>query len=168
MRSRRTGMPAIGGYWLSPERIAASTASSSRGSQSKSGKPWPRLTAPRSCASADITVKIVVPTVGRRVVTAGVLGSAGSRTFTWKFSQLVVVGVAGHRALDQRPGQAIGRHLGEGVDEVAQVRAALERDPGDVLAEQVADRSRDEVAARAFLAHRDLGDDADAQTKTDV
>ena len=55
-------MPAIGGYWLRPDRIAASTASSSFGSQSKSGKPWPRLTAPCSCASADITVKIVVPT----------------------------------------------------------------------------------------------------------
>src|SRR6476646_4509277 len=113
MRSRRTGMPAIGGYWLRPDRIAASTASSSFGSQSKSGKPWPRLTAPRSCASADITVKIVVPTVGRRLVTTGVLGSAGSRTFTLERSELIVVGVAGHGALDQRTGQAIRGHLGE-------------------------------------------------------
>src|SRR6478735_1589112 len=138
MRSRRTGMPAIGGYWLRPERIATSTASSSFGSQSKSGKPWPRLTAPRSCASADITVKIVVPTVGRRLGTAGVRGRAGSRTFTFEGSELVVVGVAGHRALDQRPGQPVRRHLGEGVDEIAQVGAALEGDAGDVLAEQVA------------------------------
>src|SRR6187200_2947269 len=120
MRSRRTAMPAIGGYWLRPDRIAASTASSSLGSQSKSGKPWPRLTAPRSCASADITVKIVVPTVGRRVVTAGVLGSAGSRTFTFERSELVVVGVARHRSLDQRASQAIRSHFGERVDEVAQ------------------------------------------------
>ncbi len=52
--------------------MAACTASSRVGSQSKSGKPWPRLTAPCSAASADITVKIVVPTWGRRLRSAGV------------------------------------------------------------------------------------------------
>ena len=30
----------------------------------KSGKPCPRLTAPTSCASADMVVKMVVPTCG--------------------------------------------------------------------------------------------------------
>src|SRR5690606_5857324 len=35
-----------------------------RAGTSKSGKPWPRLTAPCSCASCDITVKMVVPTFG--------------------------------------------------------------------------------------------------------
>jgi hypothetical protein len=70
--SRSTGTPAIGGYWFSPERIAVFTASSSAGSQSKSGKPWPRLTAPCCAASADITVKMVVPTAGRRLVRTGV------------------------------------------------------------------------------------------------
>src|SRR6478672_2913172 len=52
------------------------TASTSAGSQSKSGKPCDRLMAPRSAASFDMTVKIVVPTLGsfdcsiRVVVTA--------------------------------------------------------------------------------------------------
>src|SRR5450755_4176957 len=111
-------MPVIGGYWFRPARIAASTASTSFGSQSKSGKPWPRLTAPCSRASADITVKIVVPTVGNRLSTTGVRATVESRAFTEVFgSKLIVVGVAGHRPLDQRPGQAIGGHLGEGVDE---------------------------------------------------
>jgi hypothetical protein len=68
---RSAGTPAIGGYWLWPARIAVATASSSAGSQSKSGKPWPRLTAPRSAASADITVKIVVPTFGILVTSVG-------------------------------------------------------------------------------------------------
>jgi hypothetical protein len=51
--------------------IAAVTASSSFGSQSKSGKPWPRLTAPFSAASADMTVKMVVPMAGNLVPMAG-------------------------------------------------------------------------------------------------
>jgi len=70
--SRSTGTPAIGGYWFKPERIALFTASSSAGSQSKSGKPWPRFTALCCVANADITVKIVVPTCGRRLVMLGV------------------------------------------------------------------------------------------------
>src|SRR5450432_2701757 len=147
MRSRRIGTPVIGGYWLRPARIAASTPSISAGSQSKSGKPWPRLTAPRSSASADITVKIVVPTSGRRLVIFGVRSVMASK--------LIVVGVAGHRPLDQGAGEAVGRHLGESVDEIAQVGAALEGDAGDVLAEQVADRSGDEVGGRTLFAHRD-------------
>jgi hypothetical protein len=74
-------MPAIGGYWFWPLRIAVATASTSAGSQSKSGKPCPRLTAPRSVASADITVKIVVPTVGRRLCTVGVRAARRVRSF---------------------------------------------------------------------------------------
>ncbi|MNL67395.1 hypothetical protein D3C87_1919750 [compost metagenome] len=66
MAWRRRGTPAIGGYWLWPARMAPATASTIFGSQSKSGKPWPRLTAFFSMARADITVKMVVPTAGRR------------------------------------------------------------------------------------------------------
>src|SRR5690625_5064750 len=62
--SRRAGMPVMGAYWLCPWRMARSRASTSRGGTSKSGKPWPRLTAPCSAASWDMTVKMVVPTCG--------------------------------------------------------------------------------------------------------
>ena len=52
-----------------------------------------------------MTVKIVVPTLGRRLSTAGVLGTIDSRAFTGGLaSELVVVGVAGHRPFDQRRG----------------------------------------------------------------
>ncbi len=44
--------------------MCAATASTSAGSQSKSGKPCERLIASSSAASRDITVKIVVPTAG--------------------------------------------------------------------------------------------------------
>lgn len=69
---RREGTPGMGGYWLWPARMAWYTASTSAGSQSKSGKPWPRFTAPTSAASADITVKMVVPTSGSLLCSAGV------------------------------------------------------------------------------------------------
>jgi hypothetical protein len=65
--SRSACTPGIGGYWFRPSRIAEFTASTRRASQSKSGKPCPRLIAPCSAASADITLKIVVPTWGRRL-----------------------------------------------------------------------------------------------------
>jgi hypothetical protein len=52
------------------------TDCTSLGSQSKSGKPWPRLTAPFSAASDDITVKMVVPTAGSLVLRVGVRGVA--------------------------------------------------------------------------------------------
>src|SRR5690606_38230712 len=61
---RSDATPVIGAYWLWPARIARSSSSTRRGGTSKSGKPWPRLTAPCSCASCDITVKMVVPTFG--------------------------------------------------------------------------------------------------------
>ena len=72
MACRSAGTPGMGGYWLWPACMARVTALTSSGSQSKSGKPWPRLTAPVSAASADMTVKMVVPTLGRREVRAGV------------------------------------------------------------------------------------------------
>src|SRR5215203_951356 len=64
MACRSTGTPCIGAYWLRPSRMCRVTASTSAGSQSKSGKPCDRLIAPRSAASFDMTVKIVVPTFG--------------------------------------------------------------------------------------------------------
>src|SRR5215831_12537408 len=54
----------MGAYWLRPSRMCLATASTSAGSQSKSGKPCDKLIAPRSAASFDMTVKIVVPTLG--------------------------------------------------------------------------------------------------------
>ena len=68
MALRSSGMPGPGGYWLWPARIAAMAASATTAGPSVSGKPWPRLTAPVSTASADISAKIVVPNPCRRVV----------------------------------------------------------------------------------------------------
>ena len=64
----------MGGYWFSPRVIASVTACTSSGSHSKSGKPWPRFTAPCSVASADMTVKMVVPTAGNLLWMGGVRG----------------------------------------------------------------------------------------------
>src|ERR1035437_6554489 len=72
MAARKTGTPAIGGYWFSPCRMALLTTSTKCGSQLKSGKPWPRLTAFFSLASADMTVKMVVPILGSLDWMAGV------------------------------------------------------------------------------------------------
>src|SRR4029078_11933958 len=44
--------------------MCRATASTSAGSQSKSGNPCDKLIAPVSAASCDITVKMVVPTAG--------------------------------------------------------------------------------------------------------
>jgi hypothetical protein len=77
MASRSTGTPVMGGYWFRPLTIASVTAFTSRGSQSKSGKPWPRLTAPFSAARPDITVKMVVPTAGSLVCRTGVRSVTG-------------------------------------------------------------------------------------------
>src|SRR5688572_23792421 len=105
-------MPAIGGYWFWPGRIAAATASRRRGSHSKSGKPWPRLTAPCCWASADITVKIVVPTEGRRDCRTGVRMGVNR---PWSQGRVVgsfVVGLAAHDLDDQGAGQALGQQFG--------------------------------------------------------
>src|SRR4051812_43399689 len=160
--SRSGAMPGMGGYWLWPWRIASLTASSSRGSQSKSGKPWPRLTALLSAASADITVKIVVPMDGNLVARGGVRSVP--------MSEIVVIAVAGHRLGDQVAVQAIREKLREPVHEGAQVGAALERHSCQVLAEQMAQRPHGEigVAVLRVLAHRHLGDDADAQAQAHV
>src|SRR5207253_2478264 len=131
-------MPAIGGYWFRPLAIASVTDCTSRGSQSKSGKPWPRFTAPFSVASADITVKMVVPTAGSFVWSAGVRAS--------RVSELIVVGVPAHRLGDQVAIEAVGKQFGELEDEIAKVGPALERDACDVLPEQGAERPRDQVA----------------------
>ena len=67
MAWRSAGMPVIGAYWLWPARMARSSDSISGSGTGKSGKPWPRLTALCSIASWDITVKMVVPTLGSLV-----------------------------------------------------------------------------------------------------
>ena len=51
-------MPRSGGYWLCPALIAATAASSTSVGPSVSGKPCPRLIAPVSAASIDISAKI--------------------------------------------------------------------------------------------------------------
>jgi hypothetical protein len=51
------------------------------------------LTAPCSVASADITVKMVVPTLGSRLGSEGVRAARGVRSFI-VHSELVVVGFA--------------------------------------------------------------------------
>ena len=63
-------MPASGGYWLAPPRKASAAAASISAGPSVSGKPCPRLTEPVRAASADISVKIVVPN-GRIRATSG-------------------------------------------------------------------------------------------------
>ena len=75
MAWRNAGTPVIGAYWLWPARIARSSASTRRPGTGKSGKPWPRLTAPCSAASCDITVKMVVPTFGNLL--SGTCGRSG-------------------------------------------------------------------------------------------
>src|SRR5690554_2529742 len=64
MAWRSAGTPVIGAYWWWPSRMAWSSAATSSAGTGKSGKPCPRFTAPCSCASCDITVKMVVPTFG--------------------------------------------------------------------------------------------------------
>ena len=54
-------MPRPGGYWFAPFAMAERAASSTSAGPSSSGKPWPRLIAPVRSASADISVKMVVP-----------------------------------------------------------------------------------------------------------
>ena len=63
------GTPAMGAYWLAPARMWWDTRSTSSGRREKSGKPCERLMAPHSAASRDMTVKMVVPTSGRRLST---------------------------------------------------------------------------------------------------
>ena len=53
-------MPALGGYWLSPRRMASTATSFNSSGPSVSGKPWPRLTEPVARASSDMVAKMVV------------------------------------------------------------------------------------------------------------
>src|SRR4051812_47439169 len=153
-------MPVIGGYWLSPFDIASVTACTRRGSESKSGKPCPRFTAPFSAASADITVKMVVPTAGSFVSTRGVCTAISLK--------LIVVAVAAHGLGDQVAVEPVRQQLRELEDEVAKVRAALERDTRDVLAEQVAQRAHHQVVLGVRVAHGHFRDDADAQSQAHI
>ncbi len=82
MALRNGAIPVIGAYWLWPCCMASCTAWINVGSQSKSGKPWPKLTAPCLAANADITVKMVVPTAGRREGKVIILG-AGEVALAW-------------------------------------------------------------------------------------
>src|SRR5438105_2735072 len=149
-------MPVIGGYWLWPARIAVATASTSAGSQSKSGKPWPRLIAPVRAASADITVKMVVPTLGSRL--------APTRS-----SEVIgLIFVAAERAQQQRAREAVGQQLGEREDVAAQVGAAAEGHARDVLAEQVAGGAAHQFAPGRIVAHGHLRDDAHAEPRLHV
>jgi hypothetical protein len=153
--------------------IASETAATRRGSQSKSGKPWPRLTAPFSAASADITVKMVVPTWGSRAGEGG--GAAQFLGGSTRVSpsgaaqrQFVVVDLAGHGAGHQVAVQPVAEQFGKLEHEVAQVGAALEGDAGDVLAEQVAGRAHDQPALAfvvGHVAHRHFGHDAHAHAQ---
>ena len=56
---RSARMPGPGGYWLTPWAMACCAASSMAGGPSSSGKPWPRLTASRRAANADIAAKML-------------------------------------------------------------------------------------------------------------
>ena len=72
--ARSAGMPGPGGYWLCPLWSASAATSSIDAGPSVSGNPCPRLTAPVRTASADISVKMVVPN-GRIRATSGSMGS---------------------------------------------------------------------------------------------
>src|SRR4051794_36907079 len=59
-------MPPAGAYWLGPSRNARAATSRTSDGPSTAGNPWPRSIEPVRCASADISVKIVVPKLRRR------------------------------------------------------------------------------------------------------
>src|SRR6187402_1081250 len=69
MPSRKASTPGMGAYWLWPSRMAWATASTSAGSQSKSGKPCDRLMALCSLARRVITEKMLTPMSGSLEVT---------------------------------------------------------------------------------------------------
>src|SRR6218665_3986816 len=169
--ARNGRMPGIGGYWLWPARMASVTVSSKAGSQAKSGKPWPRLTASCSAAKADMTVKMVVPTCG------SLFGKAGGRAgwlgwlkswgvAAWK-SEFVVIGLPAHRLGDEFAAHALTDQFGEFIDEIAQISPALEGHGRDVLAEQVPHGPHRQIPHRVF-AHGHFGHDADAQAQAHI
>ena len=73
---RSAGMPAMGAYWLCPASIASRAARLTKSGPSKSGKPWPRLTARCWMARAVMGVKIVSPKPRRRSAVGSVVFAA--------------------------------------------------------------------------------------------
>src|SRR5665213_837357 len=61
----------MGGYWLGPSINTFAAAARIDSGPSRSGKPWPRLTALCSVARADMTVKMVVPCLAKTGLKAG-------------------------------------------------------------------------------------------------
>src|SRR3954470_16958838 len=98
--------------------------------------------APVFAASADMTVKMVVPTAGRRL--------APTRR---SMSEVIVLSCAAARAQQERAREAVGQQLGEGEDVAAKIGAAAERHARDVAAEQVAGGPVHQLAARGIVAH---------------
>src|SRR5258705_12385775 len=96
--------PADGGYWFRPALKYLVTSSSRRGAQSKSGKPCDRLIALCSWASRDMTVKIVVPTLGSlEAMALEYSGIVGGRKKNRQYNRAGTgFGLRG-RALRQRP-----------------------------------------------------------------
>src|SRR4051812_46921412 len=66
MAWRRRGSPGAAAYWLRSAAMAFCAASLMKAGAGKSGKPWPRFTAPCSTASLVISVKMEVPKPSRR------------------------------------------------------------------------------------------------------
>ncbi|MEI9932962.1 MAG: hypothetical protein WDM89_21125 [Rhizomicrobium sp.] len=64
--------PRIGGYWFGPSSKAREAASRIATGPSSSGNPCPRFTALCSTASADIWVKIVVPSAAKTGLALGI------------------------------------------------------------------------------------------------
>ena len=67
--------PRAGGYWFAPSAMAWRAAASTASGPSASGKPWPRLSAPVSAASAVMREKIVCPPAGRMALRRPVRGA---------------------------------------------------------------------------------------------
>jgi hypothetical protein len=57
---RSSAKPIIGGYWFQPLMTASAALRRTSSGPGSSGKPWPRLTAPVSRASRDMTSKTLV------------------------------------------------------------------------------------------------------------
>ena len=89
--SQSAGRPAIGAYWLWPRaQVLGDQLRAGARAASKSGNPWPRLIAPASAASRDITVKIVVPTPGSLLSGSGITRLAGDRLLHVQFAPLLL------------------------------------------------------------------------------
>src|SRR4051795_11420140 len=143
MACRSAGMPGPGGYWLCPARIAATAASSTSAGPSVSGKPWPRLIEPVRSASADISVKMVVPKPASR--SAGT-GSAGDELEVRAAPPVALRDVGEDLEHRGGGGRAVAARERRGVDP-AHGRLAPQRADDDVVADG---------------GERELGDQRDA------